>query len=158
MANIKLNLNIIEQFIRNNDLSKKIAFDDIKNIFDEANQYLEDGTKGKDKYLTGDEVPTFQHLIEQKCSEFSKYYGKLLASFTTNDDGKQTIIECNKSKEDIALYKKNLDDAKKIIETNYKDIGLTEEELQYVQKASAVIEQKGCARYDKESDIILFNI
>ena len=40
MTNIKLNLNIIEQFITNNNLSDKVSNSSIASIFDEANQYL----------------------------------------------------------------------------------------------------------------------
>lgn len=158
VANIKLNLNIIEQFINKNNLSEKISQSEIKNIFEEANQFLEDGTKGKDEYLTNNEVPTFQRLLREKCSSLSKYYGRLLGSIQVNDNGNINLVECNKTQAEIEQYKNNLKEAKDIIEKNSEQLGLTEEELNYIKNASTVVESYGSARYDKESDELLFNL
>ena len=81
-----------------------------------------------------------------------------MSSVQINDNGEISLIKCNKSDAYIKQYEENLDKAKSILADNYERFDLTEEENNYIQNASTVVESKDCARYDRESDAILFNL
>ena len=158
MNNIKLNLNIIQQFISANNLAEQVSYNEIKNIFDESNQYLENEEKGKDEYLTGDEVPTFQRLVKEKCSKFYGYIGRLMNSMTVNENNEPSLVKCNKTEEQRKMYEDNLNKAKEIIEQNQSILELSDEEVNYIKNAVLVVEKDGSARFDMESNVILFNL
>ena len=97
-------------------------------------------------------------MLTEKSSSFAKYYGRFLQSLVINDNGYVDLIKCNKTEKEVELYKENLNKAKSILNENYERFGLTEEENNYIQNTSAVVESKDCARYDRDSDSILFNL
>ena len=158
MNSFKLNLNVIQQFIFANKLTEQVSYSEIKNIFDESNQYLENGEKGRDEYLTGNEVPTFHRLLKEKSSKFYGYIGRLMNSITVDENNETSLVKCNKTEEQRKMYEDNLNKAKEIIEQNQSFLELSDEEVNYMKNAVLVSEKNGSARYDMESNAILFNL
>ena len=162
MPSIKFDLKMLTSYLQTNntELSKEdIA--QINSIFTRCDTCNEKGEKIADGLLTDDEVPAFQMLIQKELSNFSG----ALTSFINNlagvkkDENLSQIqhVKSHRTDAEIEIYKAKVEEAKSILLEKAVYLGLSAEEVRYIESIDYESIKEGAARYDSSKDKIWFN-
>ena len=167
MANIQFDINSFNNYLSANNI--KVSNDDLSqlnSIFSKCDILSEDGSQQPDGKLTGDEVPTFQRMLAEKLSSISNYVRNFidsLAGVKSVDTQQKTQIpeirevECHRTNEELKIYNQKLEEAKNVLIENAEKLGLSEQELSYIKTITTESITNGPARYDRNSDRVIFN-
>lgn len=168
MANIQFDIKSFNKYLSaNNIIVSDIDLAKLNSIFSLCDVFTENGEHRPDGKLTGDELPTFQSMIAKKMGNVSNYVRNFIDSLAEfnpqNSQNKQQSpriqqVECHRTGEECTIYNQNLDKAKNILINNANSLGLSEQEVSYIKNISTESIDYGAARYDKDSDRVIFNI
>lgn len=167
MANIQFDINSFKSYLSANKI--KVSNNDLtqlNSIFSQCDTISENGEQSPDGKLTGDEVPTFQKMVAENLSKMSNH----LRGFIDSLSGVKSIdtqqkaqmpeireVECRRTNEELKDYNNKLAEAKNILIENAEKLGLSEEELSYIKTITTESITYGPARYDRNSDSVIFN-
>ncbi len=173
MANIKLELTVFNQYIINNGIEvNNDELAELNSIFKECDIETENGEKGADNKLTGDEVRTFfsklscnlKKLIDKYLIDTNIEYAEEVASKSNNPKADNrgiqlSLVTCERTQEEQVQFKETLEKAKSILIQNKDMLALTDEEIKYINSATTESVNFGAARYDRNTgDCIKFNM
>ena len=170
MAEIKIDLASFNSYLKDNNVNlsdNDIA--QINSIFRQCNTINENGEQGADGKLTGDEVPTFQRLIMEKLSNIANYLRNFIDSLANPNDIKNQSAQqsqmpqiqqvmCHRTQKEQEEYIARFEEARSILINNADALGLSQEEINYINKIEFESISQGPARYDREKDQVFFNI
>lgn len=175
MAEIKFNKIQVNNFFEQNNIQLNERDKSVINsIFDECDVEDEQGQKGSDGRLSRGEVKQFIDKINatfgQIAQNFINYInglageGQELNQVPTQQmmQGPQQNreikeVECKLSEEEKAIYDQNLQAAKDICNKNKEQLGLTEEEMAFINNSVVKSEAFGAARFDSSRNGLVFN-
>ena len=170
MAEIKINLASFNSYLKDNNVN--LSENDVaqlNSIFTQCDTINENGEQEPDGKLTGDEVPTFQRLVMEKLSNIANYVMDFINSLANPNDVKnQSIqqpqmpqiqqVECHRTQKEQEEYIAKFEEARSILINNAETLGLSQEEINYINKIEFESISQGPARYDREKDQVFFNI
>lgn len=170
MAEIKIDLASFNSYLKDNNV--RLSDNDvaqINSIFTQCDTVGENGEQGADGKLTGDEVPTFQRLVMEKLSNISNYLMNFINSLANPNDVKNQQVqqpqmpqiqqvECHRTQKEQEEYKAKFEQARSILINNAETLGLSQEEISYINKIDYESISQGPARYDRVKDQVFFNI
>lgn len=117
--------------------------------------------------LQNDEVPNFQKAVMTRLGHLwnavRDFIDVIAGEAVQQPQGSQIrSVECHRSEEEQRIYKEKLAEAKTILIDNAEKLGLTQDEINYFNKfdIESNLESitEGPARYDRNSDNVIFNI
>ena len=158
------------QYLKESDVQfSEVNATQINSIFEQCDTVNENGEQCPDGKLSGDEVPKFQKMIMEKMIDISSHLQKFVDNLAKPSVEKirkteqiqkpeAKPVECDKTPEEQELYKKNLNIAKNILIKNAETLELSREEINYINNIDLESITYGAARYDRESDKVIFNI
>lgn len=173
MANVSFDLAGFNNFIHAANDKSLTASDlsGLNTIFSECDTMSETGEQGADGKLTGDEMREFfskltgnlRSLVDKYLISINEEYAKEAAA--SRIDSKQDRrgiqlkpVMCEKTPAEQEKFKETLEDAKKILIQNKDKLGLTKEEMEYIQSVTTESVNCGAARYDARNNDVRFNL
>ena len=167
MTNIKFDISSLKKYLSTNNII--VSNDDLtklNSIFSQCDTISENGEQSPDGKLTGDEVPTFQRMIAENLSKISIYLRGFINSLagvkTQNSQNIQQApqvqqVECHRTHKELEIYNQKLNEAKNILLENANNLGLSEDETNYIKNITTESIDYGAGRYDEDSDKVIFN-
>ena len=175
MAEIKFNKAQINNYLEQNKI--QLGVQDratINSIFDECDVENEQGQSESDGMLSRDEVCCFMNKVTTELRDLAQHFINFINGIANNEQetnqpqGLQDMqglpqnreireVECKLNEQERATYKQNLQKAKDICNQNKELLGLTDEELAFINNADIVSEAYGAARFDRATNSLLFN-
>ena len=170
MAEIKFDLSLLNTYLKDNNI--KLSENDvvqINSIFKQCDISKENGEHGADGILSGDEVPTFQRVVAGKLNSVSNYFKNFIDSLANPNDIKAKSenkpqmpqiqqVECHRTQKEQEEYRAKFELAKNTLIVNADMLGLSQEEISYINSIDFESISNGPARYDREKDKVFFNI
>ena len=147
-------------FSEGNTLVSEADIEQLNSIFAECD------VDGND-VLQNDEVPNFQKAVMTKLGHLwnnvRSFIDGIAGESIQQSQGPQIQnVECHRKEKEQENYKAKLAEAKKILIENAEKLALTQDELNYLNKFDIETNlesiTEGPARYDRNSDNVIFNI
>ena len=174
MANVKFDLTSFNSFIK----QEKIVLNDddsalLNSIFKECDTVSEYGEQRPDGKLTGDEMRNFFSKLSGKLLELvnkffiatnKEFAEEEAASKVQNKQDTRGIqlkpVLCERTVAEQEQFEKMLNNAKAILRKNKDKLGLTGQEMKYIESATTESVNYGAARYDDSTnpDVIRCNL
>lgn len=173
MAEIKFDkIQIFNYFDQNNIQVKDDERSFINSIFDECDVENIQGQKESDGILSRDEVRNFMQKVLSTLENLAQDFINFINGIANEDQEQSQIqgpqepqtnreikqIGCKRSEQEQATYRQNLQEAKDLCNQNKEQLGLSDSELEFINNADLVSEAYGAARFDGQSNKLLFNL